>query len=46
MCGITGFIDHTHSITETHLKQSADSIKHRGGNGRGIIFEQKEHYTL
>lgn len=46
MCGITGFIDHTQSITESHLTNASTSIKHRGGNGQGIIFEQKGHYTL
>jgi asparagine synthase (glutamine-hydrolysing) len=46
MCGITGFLDHNHSINEHHLKQASAAIKHRGGNGNGFLFEKKEHYTL
>lgn len=46
MCGITGFIDHNNSVNELNLKQASAAIKHRGGNGSGIIFDKKEHYTL
>jgi asparagine synthase (glutamine-hydrolysing) len=46
MCGITGFIDHNHSISEANLKKSSEILTHRGGNGSGFIFDQKEHYTL
>lgn len=46
MCGITGFIDHTNRLNEQNLKKASATLKHRGGNGNGIIFEQKEHYTL
>ncbi|MFD0941657.1 asparagine synthase (glutamine-hydrolyzing) [Pedobacter boryungensis] len=46
MCGITGFIDHNHSISEANLKKASAALIHRGGNGSGLIFDQKEHYTL
>ncbi|MFI5452729.1 asparagine synthase (glutamine-hydrolyzing) [Pedobacter sp. UC225_61] len=46
MCGITGFIDHNHSISEANLKKASEILIHRGGNGSGFIFDQKEHYTL
>ncbi|RZK55900.1 MAG: asparagine synthase (glutamine-hydrolyzing) [Pedobacter sp.] len=46
MSGITGFIDHNHKISEADLAKSSASLKHRGGNGEGLIFDQKDHYTL
>jgi asparagine synthase (glutamine-hydrolysing) len=46
MCGITGFIDHNHIINEQDLKNASSAIQHRGGNGNGLILDQKEHYTL
>lgn len=46
MCGITGFIDHNHVLNEQHLKNASLTLQHRGGNGNGLIFDQKEHYTL
>ncbi len=46
MCGITGFIDHNHIINEQDLKNASSTIQHRGGNGNGLILDQKEHYTL
>lgn len=46
MCGITGFIDHTHVLNEQDLKTASSVLQHRGGNGNGFIFDQKEHYTL
>lgn len=46
MCGITGFIDHTGTLTEDHLKKAAASISHRGGNGSGFIVDTKAHYNL
>lgn len=46
MCGITGFIDHTGTLTETHLKKASASLAHRGGNGNGFIIDKKAHYTL
>jgi asparagine synthase (glutamine-hydrolysing) len=46
MCGITGFIDHHHHVGESHLKQASATIKHRGGNGNGFIFEEKKDFTL
>lgn len=46
MCGITGFIDHNHILNEQDLKNASLTLLHRGGNGNGLIFDQKEHYTL
>ncbi|MGF1926103.1 MAG: asparagine synthetase B family protein, partial [Bacteroidia bacterium] len=46
MCGITGFVDNTHILSETHLKAASATLKHRGGCGHWSIFEQKEHYTI
>jgi len=46
MSGITGFIDHNHKINETDLIQSSASLLHRGGHSNGLIFDQKDHYTL
>ncbi|WP_316783583.1 asparagine synthase (glutamine-hydrolyzing) [Pedobacter frigiditerrae] len=46
MSGITGFIDHNHKINEIDLAQSSATLLHRGGNGNGLIFDQKDHYTL
>jgi len=46
MCGITGFIDHTHLLNEQDLRKASATLQHRGGNGNGFIFEQKGHYTL
>lgn len=46
MCGITGFIDHNHIIKEQDIKNASSTLQHRGGNGNGLIFDQKDHYTL
>lgn len=46
MCGITGFLDHTNTIDEADLKKATASLAHRGGNGRGILYDKKDHYTL
>ncbi|MEE1944703.1 asparagine synthase (glutamine-hydrolyzing) [Pedobacter sp. KR3-3] len=46
MCGITGFIDHTGTLTEQHLRKASASIAHRGGNGSGFIIDTQPHYTL
>ncbi|WP_199141496.1 asparagine synthase (glutamine-hydrolyzing) [Pedobacter sp. ASV12] len=46
MCGITGFIDHTGTLTEQHLRKASASIAHRGGNGSGFIIDTQAHYTL
>ncbi|RZJ77281.1 MAG: asparagine synthase (glutamine-hydrolyzing) [Flavobacterium sp.] len=46
MSGITGFIDHNQKITEADLAKSSATLIHRGGNGNGLVFDQKDHYTL
>lgn len=46
MCGITGFIDHTHRVTEADLERASKAVSHRGGNGNGFIYDKKEHYIV
>ena len=46
MCGITGFVDNNHILSESHLQTISATLQHRGGNGSGIIVEQKESYTI
>ncbi|MDQ7948498.1 MAG: asparagine synthase (glutamine-hydrolyzing) [Pedobacter sp.] len=46
MCGITGFIDHHQLINEAQLKQASATLRHRGGNGSGFIFDEKQHFTI
>lgn len=46
MGGITGFIDHSNCLIEQDLLNASATLRHRGGNGNGFIFEKKDHYTL
>lgn len=46
MCGITGFVDNTHTLSEINLKTASLTLKHRGGSGSGILFEQKETFCI
>lgn len=46
MSGITGFLDHTHSINDNHLKLASESLLHRGTDGSKSVVEKKDHYTL
>ncbi|MES2653055.1 MAG: asparagine synthase (glutamine-hydrolyzing) [Bacteroidota bacterium] len=46
MCGITGFVDNTHSLNEINLKDASATLQHRGGNGSGVVFEQNNHFTI
>lgn len=46
MCGITGFIDYRKSISEDELLHASATIRHRGGDGFGHIYEQRERYNL
>lgn len=46
MCGITGFVDNSHTLTETNLKEASATLQHRGGNGSGLIFNQNDHFSI
>ncbi|RYG20543.1 MAG: asparagine synthase (glutamine-hydrolyzing) [Chitinophagaceae bacterium] len=46
MGGITGFLDHTHCLSEDDLIKASETLAHRGTLGSKIIIDQKEHYTL
>jgi len=46
MCGITGLIDFNSSSSEQILLQMTDSIIHRGPDGSGKEFIQRENYQL
>lgn len=46
MCGIAGLIDFQSSSTEQVLQQMTDSIIHRGPDGSGQEFFQKNNYQL
>lgn len=40
MCGLTGFCDFNKKLTEEHLKNASDCIKHRGPDGAGtVVFD-------
>eukprot|EP01137_Pigoraptor_chileana_P031463 Opistho-2@19323 len=45
MCGITGFIDHNQQVTETNFNIAAAALAHNEGNGKHLIFEQKQHFS-
>ena len=42
MCGITGFLSTsaTISLTQTHLQQLTNTLRHRGPDAEGYYFEQ------
>ncbi len=46
MCGITGFVDNTHTISENNLKTASATLQHRGGTGSGIVFEQNDFFSI
>lgn len=46
MCGITGFVDNTHTLSEINLINASATLQHRGGTGSGIIFEQNNSFTV
>lgn len=46
MSGITGFIDHRNLVKEAGLRAASATLKHRGGNGNGFVFDEKEHFTI
>ncbi|RZL46500.1 MAG: asparagine synthase (glutamine-hydrolyzing) [Pedobacter sp.] len=46
MCGITGFIDHNHNISENGFKNAANALAHLDHTGIGIYFEEKDHFAI
>ncbi len=46
MCGITGFIDYQKSISEIDLLDASATLRHRGGDGNGHIYECHDKYNL
>jgi asparagine synthase (glutamine-hydrolysing) len=46
MCGITGFIDYQKSISENDLLQASATLRHRGGDGNGHIYEIHDRYNV
>jgi asparagine synthase (glutamine-hydrolysing) len=46
MCGISGFIDFSHSSTESILQSMTNALQHRGPDGEGIHFEHVQKYQL
>ncbi|RZL13835.1 MAG: asparagine synthetase B, partial [Pedobacter sp.] len=46
MCGITGFIDYQQSISEQTLLNASVALRHRGGNGKGHIYEAHERFSI
>jgi asparagine synthase (glutamine-hydrolysing) len=46
MCGISGFIDNKNIVTKIHLANATNALKHRGGNGSGILIEKIQNFTI
>lgn len=46
MCGITGFIDYKNKSTEANLAAMTACIQHRGPDGQGIFFQEKEEVQI
>lgn len=46
MCGITGFIDYQNTIGEEILIAASTTLRHRGGDGYGHIYEKHERYNV
>lgn len=46
MCGITGFVDNTHTLTENNLEVASETLKHRGGTGSRLMFEQNDFFRI
>jgi asparagine synthase (glutamine-hydrolysing) len=46
MCGITGFIDYKNTSTEQDLKAMLNTLQHRGPDGQGHFFQQKEGFSI
>lgn len=46
MCGITGFIDHNHQVSETNFSIAAAALVYNNlKDNSHIVFEQKEHFS-
>lgn len=46
MCGLTGFIDFKNRSSEQQLKTMLRTMEHRGPNGQGYFFQQKENFSV
>lgn len=46
MCGIAGFIDFSKTSSNQDLEQMTHRLEHRGPDGFGLDFQQKEHYSI
>jgi asparagine synthase (glutamine-hydrolysing) len=46
MCGITGFIDFMSNGSESVLKNMLATMHHRGPDGAGVFFQQRENFSL
>lgn len=46
MCGIAGFIDFSKTSSNQDLEQMTHRLEHRGPDGFGFDFQQKEHYSI
>jgi asparagine synthase (glutamine-hydrolysing) len=46
MCGITGFVDFKNRSSEFDLKSMLKTMEHRGPDGQGHFFQQKEGFSI
>jgi asparagine synthase (glutamine-hydrolysing) len=46
MCGITGFIDFKTNSSESLLKNMLGTMNHRGPDGSGVFFRQKDKFAI
>ena len=46
MCGITGFIDFKNNSSESLLKNMLATMHHRGPDGSGVFYQQKENFSI
>jgi asparagine synthase (glutamine-hydrolysing) len=46
MCGISGFIDFYNKSSEGVLKDMLATMQHRGPDGSGVFFQQRENFSI
>jgi asparagine synthase (glutamine-hydrolysing) len=46
MCGITGFVDFKNRSSEADINAMLNTMKHRGPDGQGHFFQQKERFSI
>jgi asparagine synthase (glutamine-hydrolysing) len=46
MCGITGFIDFKSNSSESLLKNMLATMNHRGPDGAGVFYQQRENFSM